>query len=106
MASKTVVRVNPHIFDNPIITDEFMFRKLARDLVAVMPFNELCLIFKFAKIDPRPEETLKKPNYPYTPEDEVEQLNELCSEELLLFEAEVRHPEKLPQIEYYQNPKP
>lgn len=106
MPSKIQRKVTPGVLTQTIVTDEVIFRKLANELTVEMPFNELCLIFKFTKIDPRSEETFKKLNYPYTHEDEVKQLIELCREGLLLFEAEVRHPEKLPQIEYYQNPKP
>lgn len=103
MPSKTQKRVTLEILQNTeIFTDEYLFRMLAKNLVENMPFGELCLLFGFSKLQPETNEFNTVFNN-WTTDDNLRNIMRILKEQkMALFEVEVRHPEKLPQIEYYQ----
>lgn len=106
MASKTEIKVTLEFLSQTPITDEDLFRQLACKLVNYMPFGELCLIFMFSKLQPGTEDFNKIISDWSTPDNLRRRMLLLKEERMAIFEAEVRHPEPLFKIEYYQNPKP
>lgn len=106
MASKTEVKVTLEFLSQAPITDEDLFRQLACKSVNGMPFSELCLIFMFSKLQPETESFNKVYYDTNTPFNIRQFMSELKLDRIALFEAQVRHPEKLPEIKYHQNPKP
>jgi len=75
-------------FSRSHITDEDIFRNLAKKMVAEMPFEELSKLLKFTKLDPNSSESEAKILDPNISKNERERLMGLKKEQVILYEAE------------------
>ena len=89
MLNKVEVKVNAELLKNTVVTDEHIFRDLARKMVTEMPFDELSKLIKFTKTDPTANEVIAKINDYKTDEHERQHLMLLERQQVILYEAEV-----------------
>ena len=52
MKNTIEVKVNPEMFEHTSMTEEMLFRELARKMVTEMPIDDLKKLIKFEVIDP------------------------------------------------------
>ncbi|HMT01785.1 MAG TPA: hypothetical protein PKD00_00505 [Burkholderiales bacterium] len=105
MLNKVEIKVTAEKFADKILTDQYMFRLIARKLIEEMPIEELAKVFKFTKIDPNtPENKAKLSDY-NTSQAERAWLESLNSEGLILFKVEIVTEDMKMDKETYNNIK-
>jgi len=87
MLHKLEYKVTTDFYNQPHVTDEVIFRDLARKMVSDIPLEDLKKIIKFKKLDPnKPEEW----SMDYKTDDyQIDQLIWLERNKLILFTAEI-----------------
>lgn len=71
------------------LTDEHLFRELARKLINDLPFEDLSKLIKLTKTDPFTRDGIKLMKDPTIPPHEKERVNLLRARGMILYEAEV-----------------
>jgi hypothetical protein len=91
MINKFEVTVTPEVLKNTIITDEYLFRDLARKMINEMPLEELHKLIWMTKIDPHSEES-KKVMRDKIDRYKIGQIRQLIFDRKILYSAEVNLP--------------
>ena len=89
MKHSAEVKVTCELLSDTNVTEEYILRKLAMDMVNKIDFNELSKIIKFNKVDPFSIESKQKINDINTPYSEVQYLLHLQNSRMVVFSAEV-----------------
>lgn len=94
MKNRTEAKVTVEMIDRSGITDEYIFRDLARKMVSDMPMSELQKLIRLTKIDPRTKDSIDKMNNPDIPPYEKSELRMLREQGVILFKAECDFEDK------------
>jgi len=89
MLNISKIEVTPELLKNSFINEEYIFRELARAMVAKMPIKDLVKLIKFKITNPNSDEIKDKINNYKTPDFEREFYRSLQHKQVILFEAEV-----------------
>lgn len=89
MKHSAEVKITFELLSNTNITEEYILRSLAIDMINKIDFDELSKIIKFNKVDPFSIESEYKINDPNTPYGEVQHLLDLRNKRMVIFSAEV-----------------
>jgi len=92
MKNRCEVKVRPELLENTHITDEYLFREIARKMVTDMPIKELHKLIKLRKINPFSNESVEAFYNDNLSDLKIQKINQLRMEGLLLFTAKVDLP--------------
>jgi hypothetical protein len=92
MTIKSEVKLTRESLANSIVSDEYFFRQLSREMVTKMPIDELHKLIRFTKTDPKTSDVQAKINDYKTPKHEKNRLIMLKLQDLVLYEVEVELP--------------
>jgi hypothetical protein len=88
MKNRTEIKVTQELLKQTSITDEHLYRDLARKMVSDMPIDELHKLIKFKKTDPFSPESISIIHNYSLPEHERIKICLLREQNLLLYEAQ------------------
>ena len=91
MRNKIEVKVAPELLNNAQVSDEYLFRDLARRMVSEMPLDELHKLINLTKIDPNSDES-EKVLCESMDRFKIEQIHQLRNEIVILYSAKVDLP--------------
>lgn len=89
MISRVQVKVKPELFESNSITEETIYRDLARVMVSGITIEQLKKLIRFTTIDPRTSKVMSKIKNYKTDKHERDLLITLKQEQLVLYRAEV-----------------
>ncbi len=89
MKHSAEVKVSCELLSDTNVTEEYILRALAIDMIKKIDFNELSKIIKFSKVDPFSLESYQKIKNTNTDECERQYLLSLQNSRLFAFRAEI-----------------
>lgn len=88
MRNRCEMEVNSEVFTKSNLTDEIIFRDLAKKMVSGMPYDELCKLIKFSKLDPNSKKASDVLWSDATPKHEKDRIMLMRERLVILYEAE------------------